>query len=343
MTISQFNSYIASTFNASATNISASTLATAFTNLSGIVNAISLTAGVPGPQGPTGATGATGPQGPAGTNGTNASTIVQIVSGPIGPQGIQGAQGIQGQAGTNGTNGLNVYSGSGVPSNSFGIAGESYIDYIAGNLYTKISGAWVNQRSLIGLTGATGQTGPAGTYTPGNASNQALVWNGSTYQPRQLGLADIAGGTLSGSLVVTGSIQANSEIITGNITSSSIISVNINGVTPNNFSSISVTAPNDNNTYSALGITKTSNLAYNFGIDANNNLIIASGSNAVNNYFTITNIPLFSLSNSGNLSIYGTMQVGTFSFDPAPANGKIYYNSALNSFRKCVNGTWSSF
>lgn len=81
-----------------------------------------------GPQGPPGPTGATGPQGPAGADGAQ---------GPAGADGIPGSQ---------------IYTGTGVPSNSLGIDSDIYIA-TNGDYYKKIAGAWVLQGTIT-ITGS---------------------------------------------------------------------------------------------------------------------------------------------------------------------------------------------
>ncbi len=88
---------------------------------------------------------------------------------PIGPTGAMG------NAGTNGTNGNTITQGSGVPSNSNGVNGDSYIDVTNNfNLYNKQAGVWVLIGTLKGSNGTglvkfvvelTGPTVISGTVT----------------------------------------------------------------------------------------------------------------------------------------------------------------------------------
>ena len=122
--------------------------------------------GTTGAAGATGATGSQGIQGATGLTGATGSQGIQGAMGATGSQGIQGAtgatgsQGIQGIAGTNGATWRNA---SGLPSNSLGIDGDFYLDNTSPNTYYKrVSGAYVSQGTLRGLTGATGSQGIQG-------------------------------------------------------------------------------------------------------------------------------------------------------------------------------------
>lgn len=89
------------------------------------------------------------------------------IKGPAGADGAAGAAGAAGSAGATGSAGARGsiwYSGSAVPS---GLAGEADGDYYLrstnGEVYKRVSGAWVDQTfSLIGPTGATGSPGGGG-------------------------------------------------------------------------------------------------------------------------------------------------------------------------------------
>jgi hypothetical protein len=76
--------------------------------------------------------------------------------------GVWNLKGSLAAAGGGGLNGLNLYALPGVPSNSFGLNNESYIDTTAFHLYVKSSGVWVDKGSIVGPTGPTGAAGAAG-------------------------------------------------------------------------------------------------------------------------------------------------------------------------------------
>ena len=76
-----------------------------------------------------------------------------------------GANGESGAAGTS----QQILYGTIAPGDILGEDGDSYIDTITGNLYSKAAGAWTLETNLKGPTGATGATGPAGPA--GTAAN----------------------------------------------------------------------------------------------------------------------------------------------------------------------------
>ena len=72
--------------------------------------------------------------------------------GATGPQGPEGSQGPQGVPGSDGTSLIN---GHGVPSDSLGNDGDSYIDLDTWNFYTKTNGVWVISGNIKGEPGST--------------------------------------------------------------------------------------------------------------------------------------------------------------------------------------------
>ena len=104
-----------------------------------------------GPTGPTGlngafaaigATGYTGYTGPVGTGPTGVTGATGAVgTGPTGPTGFTGAAGATGPTGAAGATGptgaagTQIYSGVGIPSDSFGSPGDFYVDTSTGILY----------------------------------------------------------------------------------------------------------------------------------------------------------------------------------------------------------------
>lgn len=102
------------------------------------------------------------------------------VDGAQGEQGIQGEQGLQGEQGEKGDKGDKgdagqafTYSLSGVPSDTFGADGETYLDTATLNTYSKVSGSWVLGESLRGEQGIVGADGADGVFT-GNEPTKAL-------------------------------------------------------------------------------------------------------------------------------------------------------------------------
>lgn len=80
--------------------------------------------------------------------------------------------------------GLTWHLGSGDPSDTLGSDGDGYIDGDTGEVWTKVSGGWVD--SGYALTGPAGPAGPAGS-TP--ARKQIFSWGGTV--PTSLGLATV--------------------------------------------------------------------------------------------------------------------------------------------------------
>lgn len=130
----------------------------------------------PGTAGPTGATGAVGETGPA---------------GPAGPAGASGA----------------IRSGNGAPTAESGSDGDLYIDSATGVFYLKISGAWSQQGSFKGATGAAGApgaAGAAGAAGPAGAQGPAGP-EGPAGPPGPQGAPGVAGSTVTvGSGVIVG-------------------------------------------------------------------------------------------------------------------------------------------
>lgn len=119
-----------------------------------------------------------------------------------GPQGIQGIIGNNGSAGPNG---LNFSSGTGAPAG--GNTGDSYLDRATGQLWTKATGTWVQNGNL------TGPQGPQGTFTNGLANNQALIWAGTAYAPRQIDTSDLSvTSPIVGTIATTQNVAAGTGI-----------------------------------------------------------------------------------------------------------------------------------
>jgi hypothetical protein len=99
-------------------------------------------------KGAPGTPGATGPTGPAGATGSTGAT---------GPQGIAG------------TPGEKWWTGVVSPSTGTGIDGDWYLNNATGDIWEKVSGAWVSRGNLRGPAGPTGSTGAPGSATDGLA------------------------------------------------------------------------------------------------------------------------------------------------------------------------------
>jgi hypothetical protein len=95
-----------------------------------------------------------------------ACTVLWAGCSKTGPQGATGATGPQGVAGTSGQAGpagSTIFSGSGAPADTLGLAGDFYIDEQAGALYgPKTISGWGTPVSLKGAQGAPGSTGAPG-------------------------------------------------------------------------------------------------------------------------------------------------------------------------------------
>jgi hypothetical protein len=165
--------------------------------------------GIQGVQGNTGNTGATGDPGAVWRTGSGAPSDGLGINGDyyldtsgngnvykkaagtytlqcsiLGPQGSQGTQGNTGSAGADGAT---WRSGSGVPSDALGVNGDFYFDTGGtGNVYKKVTGAYVLQCSILGPQGNTGNTGSAGAdgavwRTGSGVPSDGLGVNGDFY------------------------------------------------------------------------------------------------------------------------------------------------------------------
>ena len=98
--------------------------------------------------------------------------LVSITScgGKTGPQGIQGEQGApgdkgdkgdtgpQGNDGENGKDGTSLLNGHGVPDDSLGHNGDSYVDLDTWDYYTKANDTWTKQGNIKGDKGEDAET-----------------------------------------------------------------------------------------------------------------------------------------------------------------------------------------
>jgi hypothetical protein len=160
--------------------------------------------GQTGAQGPAGGTGATGAAGKSLLNGSGAPTNVVGNDGdsyinrttgdlygpkasgawPSPPLSLIGPQGPTGGTGATGAAGSNFLSGAGVPDNTLGANGDTYLNVTTGNLYgPKSAGAWgaivgslKGAQGNQGIQGATGATGTRGaTWSSGAGAPSSLV------------------------------------------------------------------------------------------------------------------------------------------------------------------------
>lgn len=144
---------------------------------------------VPGPEGPTGETGATGPEGPAGPAGA---------TGPTGPAGADGADGEPGPAGPAGPQGDQGDPG---PQPPLGDAGAGPTIALRSDDPSTTNARTPTAHAASHATGGTDPIAPGtlGAYTQADADVLAgrvsAVESGVLYK---------TGGTISGSLAVTG-------------------------------------------------------------------------------------------------------------------------------------------
>lgn len=105
-----------------------------------------------------GSVGPTGPTGPSGASGP---------SGPTGPSGAGGAGSV-------------IRSGAGIPSDATGSDNDVWFDQITGDMYLRVSGAYVFQFNTKGPTGETGAAGAPGQTTAASGtylvSGATLAW-----------------------------------------------------------------------------------------------------------------------------------------------------------------------
>lgn len=71
----------------------------------------------------------------------------------IGGQGLKGDKGDKGDTGEAGVQGLNVLTGAGAPTSLLGRNGETYINAITGDVYTKTGATWNLTGNIRGPSG----------------------------------------------------------------------------------------------------------------------------------------------------------------------------------------------
>lgn len=121
--------------------------------------------------------------------------------------------------GTDGTDGFSVLSGNGVPSNSLGVNGDTYLNSDNGDIYSKSGGSWGSPTGNI--RGAQGLSVLSGAGVPDNS----LGSNGQTYLDTTSGDTYIkSGGTWS----VNGNIKGakgDKAVINSTSTTSNVIEI----------------------------------------------------------------------------------------------------------------------
>ena len=105
-------------------------------------------------------------QGPSGQDGKDGT------DGQDGKDGADGQDGAPGTPGQDGEDGTSLHTGSGIPSNSLGNDGDSYIDLSTWNFYVKANGVWTLSGNIKGAQGSPGSDGNPGTPgIPGEDGN----------------------------------------------------------------------------------------------------------------------------------------------------------------------------
>lgn len=87
---------------------------------------------------------------------------VSAEKGDKGDTGPQGPKGDKGDSGIDGKDGESLLTGKGTPSSSLGKDGDSYVDTLTWDYYTKSNGKWTKAGNFKGDKGDTGATGPQG-------------------------------------------------------------------------------------------------------------------------------------------------------------------------------------
>lgn len=283
-----------------------------------------------GPQGPVGATGAVGPQGATGTTGP------QGITGAVGPQGAVGATGAVGPQGATGATGSTGPQG---PQGDVGPQGA-----------TGATGA-IGPQGPIGLTGPQGPAGPAASVLhdssltgDGSSADPLKVDTITVYGPLQSagtinsvsnpvdwtklksvpsGFADgvddiglpLSGGTLSGSLAVTGTISGNGSGLTS-IDATAISSGTINAAR------LPVATSSSNGAMTALDKARLDATATDLATTLNsagpgltvNGRAVSIGANAVGSSMLASDATSLSKVSGGVLSVSGgKVGIGTAS------------------------------
>ncbi len=266
--------------------------------------------GIPGIASNTGATGDTGPtgrNGPRGPIGLQGFTGPTGTTGPFGYTGYTGETGQTGQTGPFGTGPTGMIGPTGETgmTGPYGVTGPKGKDGEAANTgatgSTGVTGALgTGPTGGTGITGATGRTGPSGfTGTTGPTGDPGLpgdrgptgpLGTGPTGSTGPTGPTGITGPTGPGGPVggLDTQIMFNAaQIGTGTtnlIYSYTTNSVYVKGITGTNAPRIIVQNDNtssDSLTIGTTGMTQTTTNTVNFGITAQNNLLLNAKSTII--------------------------------------------------------------
>ena len=103
--------------------------------------------------------------------------------GDQGNPGINGTNGTDGKNGENGKDGSSVLTGKGEPASTLGNDGDSYIDSLTFDFYSKENGTWSKVGNIKGNTGSQGNDGESGTSVrTGNGEPASTLGNdGDSY------------------------------------------------------------------------------------------------------------------------------------------------------------------
>lgn len=117
--------------------------------------------------------------------------------------------------GASGANGKSMTSDAGVPNNAAGNNGDSYVNTLNGDVYTKVAGVWVINGNIKGATGADGKSIKGGAGTPGAVGATGTTGDiyintitGDTYI-NNAGTWIVDGGNLKGPQGATGANGTN--------------------------------------------------------------------------------------------------------------------------------------
>ena len=109
--------------------------------------------------------GAPGIQGEQGIQGEKGDTGEK---GETGAKGDKGDTGENGKDGIDGKDGASLLTGYGIPQNTLGNNGDTYLDLKTYDLYKKVEGEWVKEGNIKGSNGSSSQTYYSSTILPSN-------------------------------------------------------------------------------------------------------------------------------------------------------------------------------
>jgi hypothetical protein len=91
-----------------------------------------------------------GDKGDKGDTGETGATGAAGATGETGATGSKGDTGSTGATGATGKTGASIITGKGAPASTVGTDGDTYINSETGEIYTKVSGAWVLTDQVLG-------------------------------------------------------------------------------------------------------------------------------------------------------------------------------------------------